>query len=350
MTNDTFTGRFDRPQFIAICLKLLAVTDRARKHLPSVIQKAILFGSHEARLEREWLAKKKLYCLPLPFEYEVIKVGNHTIEYLNTTTGFSSDHTPPIDPRTFTSMAFTAAKIMVPRLSMSMELLGLKRASDHCLRCCESVLEAALQFVLLAGEPDRATSSDLDIMQAIGYSASLGDDPLVLDCPYLGLEAVQKQYYQLLQNIQGFLSSLQTPSLRDRAQFDPLATFELPILEQWQLTQMPSRAKIIEDQAAACKELSVLFETCRAWGKDHGFSLEESNVKQRMVLKKVKESQLYERGQSMKCKVRLKSISVVGLKGGNFLRIARTSFYFYETKPLTATRTIPNFCHNHCKW
>ncbi|KAL8818114.1 MAG: hypothetical protein Q9191_008010 [Dirinaria sp. TL-2023a] len=199
-------GRIDCAKFIRICTELV---DGARE---TRIRIANLSGGREARLEREWLSEEKGENLPLPFQYEAIAIDGNLREYLNTATGYSSPQAPGVDPRSFSAMAFTAARVIVPRLSLSPECLCLEPSSEDCIRSCDLVCEAALQFTVLEGDSGPLGGSDLDLITSTFYA----EIPVYRGHPNTKLEIVQQEYYELLQNIQGFVSSLRCPTLRDR--------------------------------------------------------------------------------------------------------------------------------------
>ena len=215
LTHLFYVGRIHRDEFIQICGKLLDFAKgEQEKVFQDLVRNSNLRGGKETRLGREALALEKSEFLPLPFDWVIIKSSEGEVEYLNTTTGFVSKQKPAQDPRTFSCMAFTAARILVPSLIMALEQMNHKHFADEYLQSCESVLEIASAFALLEGESGPAELSDLDTLLAIFYSSRLKERITLLPSSYSKLQHIQDMYYALLRDIQGFACSLWRPEPR----------------------------------------------------------------------------------------------------------------------------------------
>lgn len=285
-----------------------------RNEIQALIEIENLRGGKEARLEREWLAEEKSESLLLPPWHKIISLSKNRTEYLKTATGFSSERRLSLDPRTFSSMAFTAARIIIPRLSLKLEFLGAKGAAQEVLESTESVLEAASRFTLLEGESGPLDSSDLDEPLAALGSKWLHNDFK----PYAELEAVQISSFELLRNIQGFLSSLRGPTLRDGDEFGSPIPQYLPTLQEWQSLHMARRARAIEDQAASVQNWAEKIHGFRQWRNGHGSRLEKRNIEQQKAMKRLRILQLCKRNPVVKHRVRIRSIRADGLRTPNF--------------------------------
>lgn len=289
--------------------------DFKRNETQALIEIENLRGGKEARLEREWLAAEKSEILPLPPGHEVISLSKNRIEYLNTFTGFSSERKLPPDPRTFSSMAFTAARILIPRLSLKIESLGAKGASQEILDSCESVLQAASQFILLEGGSGPRNSSDLDEPLTTPGSKLLRKDSK----PYPDLKSLQLSSFDLLRDIQGFVSSLRSPMLKDGEGFGSQIPPCLPTPEEWQSLHMARRVKAIEGKAANFQIRVDKMYDHRQWRKFRGPTLEKMTIERQKTMERVRIQQLCEKAPVVKCKVRIHSIRIVGLKKPIFL-------------------------------
>ena len=308
-------GRFDRDEFVQICQKLLG------RNYHTLIETAILNGGRNARLEREWLAEAKSVFLPLP-DYEIHIIETPTSkEYLNSTTGYVSVQKPSWDPRSFSSMAFTAARILLPLLCFCLEQLIQKQAPGELQQSCESVINAASVFTVLEGEHGPTKSSDLDAIQATAHSISLQEKGVDAELPWLGpsyvdLKVVQEEYYGLLRSIQGFLSSLQCPTL-EVLENSNITSPSLPSLgsHDWRRLQMPRRANEIEHQADVCRNWRQPIEGCRESRNINMNEIaEETNVEGRKALAEVRTLQLSKNVLMEHPNARLHVLSADGLK------------------------------------
>ena len=311
------TGRIDRDEFIQICQRLLVLLNEKKENdIQKLIHDENLRGGLETRREREWLAQRKMVSLPYStFEIYTVEVPRGGVEYLNSTTGFLSTDKPLEDPRTFSSMAFTAAMIIVPRLSATLEALVLAKAPMDYQKSCEQVLEAASVFTLLEGEDGPAKRSDLDMLLALRPQEQLRDEYTTgsLGQQLTDLEHVQHLNFELLKNIQGFVSSLQSPKLWDIAHSDPFYHFELPTLEDWRSLQMPRRTRDIEFQAVDCRDFGGLIRNTRKWRSS---LLADRDAKGPLLLRNVRALQQSE----FRSKVRLQISAITGLKKRKLFR------------------------------
>lgn len=326
-------GRIDRDEFIQICLELLDFAKHVQQGLIKAVTRNFnLRGGKESRLGREALAKDKLEFLPLPFDCIEIPSSKERIEYLNTTTGFISTEKPPQDPRTFSTMAFTAARILVPCLSMALEHMSLRAYANEYLQSCESVLEVASSFRLLEGESGPTELSDLDTLVAICRSSRIEDQDTILASSYSRLEDIQIVYYALLKNIQGFASSLWIPDLQKGFRFDSFVPSNLSGPSTWEKVFTKRRANIIEDQARSCKEFEALIQECREWRKIGGAPLENCDAERRIALKNLRISQLEEKNS--KAKARILSLAVYRLRKRTFRKSRPINHWPDITQPL----------------
>ena len=192
---------------------------------------------------------RKSEILTLPPEYEVISLSKDKAEYLNTLTGFSSERKPPIDPKTFGSMAFTAARILIPRFRWNIDFLKAKEASREILESCKSVLQAASHFTLLG---EGSGPSNLSVLDEVLVTL---DSNWLLDISeiHADLKAFKILSFELLRNIQEFRSSLRSPTLKDSDGLESQIPYHLPTLQQWQSLQMAHRAEAVKDQASSVK-------------------------------------------------------------------------------------------------
>lgn len=111
----------------------------------------------------------------------------------------------------------------------------------------------------------------------------------------------------LLQNIQGFVSSLRCPPLRDRELFDPLTPFKLFGNANWQANYMISFANRIGIRGKFCESYTALIRRWRNWWKNFSSESGSSLHKDRLALKCVTEGQLVE-NQAAISRIRLTSI------------------------------------------
>ena len=346
-------GRIYRDEFVQICQKLL------EKKLQTLIETAILSGGRNARLEREWLGEVRSVFLPSP-THEILLIDTlNGKEFLNTTTGYISGQQPCSDPRSFSSMAFTAARIVLPCLCFCLEQLIQKQGPEELRQSCESVIDATSVFTILEGEHGPTRSSDLDAILSLAHSVSLQDKKMGARPtwpPYEDLKLVQEEFYGLLRPIQGFLSSLQSPTLKDLETFKITSPRPLSILsfQDWRRLQMPRRANDIEYQAAVCRNLRKQIQDCRT-SRNRNSMTKETNAKERNALAEVRELQLRENVSVEYPNVRLHVLSAEGLKktgtfrgrfipilclgklGANLSASRQTSKYVKETCGITTS-------------
>ena len=330
------TGRIDRDEFTQICRRLSNLqVEKNENDIQKLIRNENLRGGLETRREREWLAKQSVSLPSSTFEIHKSTLPTGEVQYLNSTTGFLSTDKPLEDARTFSSMAFTAAMIIVPRLSLTLEALVLENAPMEHQKSCEQVLQAASVFTLLEGEEGPAKRSDLDMLLAVRQQGLIRDEDTTssLGQPYTDLEHVQQLNYELLSNIQGFVSSLRSPTLHDIERSDPFIHFERPTLDYWRSLQIPRRTCDIESQAVACRNFGGLIRNLRKWT---GSVSKAEDAKERLSLEEVREVQR----NGFKSKVRLQISTITGLKKRNFFR---TSFpkhlrYYHTRQPLIVAR------------
>ncbi|KAL8794104.1 MAG: hypothetical protein Q9195_003289 [Heterodermia aff. obscurata] len=307
-------GRIDRDEFIQICRKLLDFAKAEEQRLIQTITRNVnLRACKEMRLGREALAEDKAEVLPLPFNYIEMPLSNGEVEYLNTTTGFLSTQRPAQDPRAFSSMAFTAARILVPCLSMASEYMSLKGFADEYLQSCESVLEVASSFRLLEGESGPTELSDLDELLEISH-ALLSYVPSVIPALYSKLGDIQDTYYWLLRDIQGFASSLWEPDPQKGSRFDRFVPSDLSGLPTWEKLFTKRRAINIEDQARSCEEFAALIQECRELRKIRGTHWEEMDTDRRKALFDMRTAQLKEKQPTSRTKGRITSLGITGLR------------------------------------
>ena len=336
-------GRIHRHEFIQICGKLVDFAKGVRqKKVRAMIRNKNLRACKETRLGREALAEDKSEVLPLPFDCIQIPSSRGEVEYLDTTTGFLSMQKPPQDPRTFSSMAFTAARILVPCLSMALEYMSSKELADEYLQSCESVLEAASSFRLLEGESGPTELSDLDALLAISRASPPKDQELI-PASYSSLEYIQPKYYALLREIQGFASSLWKPDRQRGLTFDRFVLSNLFELSTWEPLYMKHRVNNIEDQARSCKEFVGLIQECREWRKLGGGPLEEADAERRRALKDLRTSHshwIWKQPTSW-TKAKITNLAISGLRKRMFRKSRCINYWLYIAQPLKIIRTNP---------
>ena len=316
-----YAGRIDRNKFIHICGKLLDFAKAEEQKLfQESLQESNLRGGKQARLGREALAINKSELLPLPFDCVRIQSSESQTkyEYLNTTTGFLSTQEPAQDPRTFSSMAFTAGRILVPCLSMASEQMSLQNFADEYLQSCESVLEIASSFALLEGESGPTELSDLDALLAIFYSSPLEDKDPILASTYPILQHIQDIYYALLRDIQGFACTLWIPEPRQGLTLDQCVISNLSGPSAWKGKSAKRRVNIIEDQARHCKSFTAVIQECRKWRKLQGALLEKSDTERRVALKDLRISQIQQLKDASRPMILIKNVAVTGLRKRTF--------------------------------
>ena len=238
-------------------------------------------------------------------------------EYLNTTTGFLSLHRPASDPRTFSSMAFTAGRILVPCLSMALEQMSLQDFADGYLQSCESVLKIASSFALLEGESGPTELSDLDTLLAV-FDLSSPEDRDMFQASHLSvLRGVQNQYYDLLRDIQGFACSLWRPEPRQGLSFNRFVASNLSGPSTWERSFTKRRGDIIEHKAKDCGGLPAMIQKCRQWRKLHLAQVVQSDTERRVALKDLRTSQFQEIKDASK-RIFIKEVTVTGLRKRTF--------------------------------
>ena len=293
-----------------------------RKLFKESLQKLNLRSGKQARLGREALASNKSEHLPLPFDCVRIESSESETkyEYLNTTTGFLSTQEPAQDPRTFSSMAFTAGRILVPCLSMAVEQMSLQNFPHEYLQSCESVLEIASSFALLEGESGPTELSDLDALLAIIYSSSLEDKDPILTSTYPSLQHIQDIYYALLRSIQGFACTLWRLKLRQGLTLDQCVSSNLFRPSVWEKSPAKRLVIIIKNQARNCKSYTAVIQECRRWRKLQGARLEQydTDTKRRVALKDLRISQLQQLKEASRPMVLIKNVAVTGLRKRTF--------------------------------
>ena len=294
-------GRIDCDGFVQICQKLLQIFV---KHFDDMLQahveRRILDSGRKARLERDWLAEAKSVFLPSP-RYEVHIIDTPTgKEFLNSATGYISTQRPCPDPRSFSSMALTAAKILLPCLCFCLEEFIQKQAPEKLRQSCESVIDATSIFTVLEGEHGPTKSSDLDEILALAHSISLHDEamgarPTWLGPPYEDLKLVQEEYYGLLRLIQGFLGSRSSPTLKDlensrEVSFTSLLGSRFYCGDSLETHRF---AELIEHKAAVCRNLRMQIQDCRG-SKNRNSMAKQMNIEGRKALAEVRTLQLSE--------------------------------------------------------
>ena len=327
LTHLFYVGRIDRDEFIQICRKLLDFAkSEQQKSLQDLIQNLNLRGSKEARLGREALAIDKLEVLPLPSDCMAIAHPENEAgyEYLNTTTGFLSSRAPAQDPRTFSSMAFTAGRILVPCLSMALEQMSLQDFADDYLQSCESVLEVASSFALLEGESGPTELIDLDALLALFYSSPPEDKDTfqASSYPHL-LQHIQKIYYELLRDIQGFACSLWRPKPLQGLSLNRFVASNLSEMSIWERSLTKHRGDIIVHQARNCKIFKAVIQECRQWRELHGAPLEKSDTERRVALKDLRTSQVQELKDASRPMVFIEEVAVTGFRKRTFRKSPR---------------------------
>ena len=328
LTHLFYVGRIHRDEFIQICGKLLDFAKgEQEKAFQDLIRNLNLRGGRETRLGREALALDKSEFLPLPFDCMRIQLSEGEFEYLNTTTGFLSTQKPAQDPRTFSSMAFTAARILVPSLFMALEQMNLKHFADECLQSCESVLEIASAFALLEGESGPAELSDLDALLAISYSCPPIDKVTLLAASYSSLQHIQDMYYALLRDIQGFACSLWRPEPRRGLRLDHCVPSNLSGPSMWEGSFAKRRVNIIEDQARSCKKFTAVIQECRQWRKLQGATLEEFETERRLALRSLRISQIQSSKDASRPTFFIEKVAVTGFRKRTFRKSPRVKHW-----------------------
>ena len=293
-----------------------------QKSFKESLQKLNLRSGKQARLGREALAINKSEHLPLPFDCVRIESSESETkyEYLNTTTGFLSTQEPAQDPRTFSSMAFTAGRILVPCLSMAVEQMSLQNFADEYLQSCELVLEIASSFALLEGESGPTELSDLDALLALMYSSPLEENDPILTTIYPILQHIQDSYYALLRDIQGFACTLWGLKLRQGLTLDHCVISNLFRPSAWEKAPVKRLVNIIENQARNCKSFTVMIQDCRRWRKLEGARLEENDTdtKRRVALKDLRIAQPQQAKEAGRPMVLIKNVAVNGLRKRTF--------------------------------
>ena len=211
-------------------------------------------------------------------------------------------------------MAFTAARILVPRLNFAIGCLHLKGAPKEYSQSCETVLEAALSFRLLEGENGSIVWSDLDTCQARLSSRSnyCGDRSLFMN---LLIEA-QQHWYALLRNIQGYLSVLLHLRLKDIEFCSPSSAIDIPTLQHWYSLHMPFRSERIQDLVLACERAKKVIHDVREWAKTLDFSGLSSH---QMGTLQLRAEQLDLVVPVRKVRVKIESLTIIGLERGSLL-------------------------------
>lgn len=207
-------------------------------------------------------------------------------------------------------MAFSASRILIPRLTWSLEALDGKGAPEGILRSCESVLEALSQFAILEVSSGPLHSIDVDMV-----SIEVG---ITLFAGFFGIDinTTRMEFFALFQDLQGFIFSLKSPMLKDRKQIDIQGSSEISSLSAWESSFMSYRTQRIKTRARAmrCRD-NASFTRLIEWPTRNAPRNPSSKPERRENSKKIRISQRHERTTPGKLVVRLRKLSATGSKG-----------------------------------
>ena len=226
------------------------------------------------------LNKPEKALLPHDWEYEHLVPDRP--RYVNKFTGEWSIEKPAASQKSFSSMAFSAARIWIPRISQTREDWSEELAEmNPTIRkiyydALQVVLDATLKFSFLESEDGPTHASNFDRYLHAARLIPFQDLSPYSTCPVAKLEQAQVQCSSLLSKIQAFIFELKDEKDRVTIRTKPehyatsktwstICSRSPPSLSVWREMQMPQRAAAIYEKALQWSAIQHSLSECREW-------------------------------------------------------------------------------------
>ena len=280
-------GKIDCNEFVEIVHRLVDLATKAKEqNFQQLVEDSNLQGARLAKYEQQLLWSTRPDQTILPWGWSRDDTPSDGVQYTSPL-GFQSRSDPVIPTNSFTSLAFNAARVCIPRISQAQEKWGRytakmsKKISKEYQEALELVLLAASNFVILESSHGPTKFSDLDNLVAMADLAVVDDSPEFEGCPVGILRDLQHECYSILNAIQGFVFELKDSELkqivrgsvswemRDHEIKQDDCSESPPGIREWRKLQMPTRAARINVESGRWDMIQETISNCRAWYKSH---------------------------------------------------------------------------------
>lgn len=150
-----------------------------------------------------------------------------------------------------------------------------RNLSNEYQLALERVLLAASEFVILESSHGPTSFSDLDSLVAMADFIAVEDSPESEDCPVATLRALQRECYNMLNAIEGFVFELKDSELKESIHSSESLDSHVikqddcsdspPSIREWRRLQMPARAAKINSESSRWDMIQETISYCRAW-------------------------------------------------------------------------------------
>lgn len=297
-------GKIDCSEFVEIIHRLVDVATKDKEEkFQQLVKESNLQGSGVSQYEQKLLWSTRPDPAILPWGWKRDYTPSEGIRYTSPL-GAVQRRDPEIPVRWFTSIAFNAARVCIPRISQAQEKWGRHTAkmskdlSNEYQEALELVLLAASNFVILESSNGPTKFSDLDNMVAMAELIVLDDSPEFDGCPVAILRDLQLECYSMLTAIQGFVFELKhSESIRGSMSWEMHehaikqddCSDSPPSIREWRRLQMPARATKINSDSGRWDSIQETIHNCRAWIRSHP-ELESRVVESLQYLDNIKHS------------------------------------------------------------
>lgn len=278
-------GKIDCSEFVEIIQRLIdSATEAKERNFQQLVEESNLQGAMVAQHELEllWSARPDLSIIP--WGWTLNNTPSEGFQYTSPL-GVMSRSRPVVPADSFTSLAFNAATVCMPRISQAQEKWGKhtakmsKHLSNEYQMSLERVLEAASKFVILEGSHGPTSFSDLDSLVAMADLLVVNGSPVSEGFPIAMLGGLQQECYNMLNAIDGFVFELKESELKQLIRSsEPLVDQVIkqndcsdspPSIREWRRLQMPARALMIEKDSSRWDTIQSTISDCRAWHRSH---------------------------------------------------------------------------------
>ena len=295
-------GKIDCIDFVEIIHRLVDLAKRAKEQkfqqlvdlakrakeqkFQQLVEDSNLQGARLAIYEQRLLWSTRPDQTILPWGWSRDDTPSYGVQYTSPL-GLRSGSDPVIPTDSFTSLAFNAARVCIPRISQAQEKWGRytakmpKKFSNEYQEALELVLLAASNFVILESSHGPTKFSDLDNLVAMADLAVVDGSPEFEGCPVAILRDLQHECYNMLNAIEGFVFELKDSELKQFVRASPSLSRSKyaikqddcsdspPSIGEWWRLQMPVRAARINFESRRWDMIQETVSNCRAWYKSH---------------------------------------------------------------------------------
>ena len=280
-------GKIDCSEFVEIIHKLVDIATKAKEqNLQQLVEESNIQGARVAKYEQRLLWSTRPDHTTIPWGWKLSRTLSEGVQYTSPL-GAMSRTDPVIPADCFTSLAFTAARVCIHRISQAQEKWGRhtakmsKKSSNEYQEALELVLLAASKFVVLESSHGPTKFSDLDNLVAMADLVVMDDSLEFESCPVAILRDLQHECYSMLNAIEGFVFELKDSKLKQGIRdsvswekFDPAikqddCSDSPPSIRKWRRLQMAARATRINSASSRWDMIQETISNCRAWYRSH---------------------------------------------------------------------------------